>query len=170
MKKVRIVAFFFAALALAACGQKQAKQSQPVVDTSTCSPVLVTDVQTVEITPGLSSRILTNGCSDLAENGDTAVVHYTGWLQDLEVAGQRGAKFDSSRDRNQPFDFEVGAGRVIKGWDQGVLGMAIGEVRELVIASGLAYGDRATGSIPAGSTLVFEVELLALKGNSSASE
>ena len=104
------------------------------------------------------------GCGDAAVAGQTAVVHYTGWLQDLEAENHRGSKFDSSRDRDQHFSFPLGGGRVIKGWDQGVVGMTTGEVRELTIAPEMAYGDRDIGAIPPGSTLIFEVELIAAEG------
>jgi FKBP-type peptidyl-prolyl cis-trans isomerase len=92
-----------------------------------------------------------------AKSGDTVTVHYVGTLTD-------GTKFDSSRDRNQGFPFQLGAGRVIKGWDQGVAGMKVGEIRKLTIPAHLAYGDRGfPGIIPPGSTLIFEVELLEVK-------
>jgi peptidylprolyl isomerase len=93
--------------------------------------------------------------------GKTAVVHYTGWLYQN---GQKGKKFDSSVDRNEPFDFPVGAGRVIKGWDEGVAGMKVGGKRTLIIPPALGYGARGAGSvIPPNATLMFDVELLAVK-------
>jgi FKBP-type peptidyl-prolyl cis-trans isomerase FkpA len=90
--------------------------------------------------------------------GCIAIVHYTGWLwQD----GQVGRKFDSSKDRGQPFDFPLGAGHVIRGWDEGVQGMKVGGTRNLVIPAELGYGARGAGGvIPGGATLLFEVELL----------
>jgi FKBP-type peptidyl-prolyl cis-trans isomerase len=88
-----------------------------------------------------------------AKAGETVEVHYTGWLVS-------GAKFDSSKDRGQPYPFRLGAGRVIKGWDEGVVGMKPGGVRKLIVPPGLAYGARAMGPIPANSTLIFEVEFL----------
>jgi len=117
--------------------------------------------ESVEIVPGLHMRILRQGTGAVAESGQIAIVHYTGWLYDETAADKRGAKFDSSVDRGEHFQFPLGAGRVIKGWDQGVVGMKEGEVRELTIAPELAYGDRNVGNglIPPGSTLVFEVEL-----------
>ena len=92
-----------------------------------------------------------------AAAGQHVSVHYTGWLyQD----GEQGAKFDSSRDRNDPFDFPLGAGMVIPGWDLGLVGMKEGELRKLTIPPGLGYGSNPVGPIPANSTLVFEVELV----------
>lgn len=98
------------------------------------------------------------GTGDTAVKGKPVEVNYTGWLY---VDGKRGAKFDSSLDRNQPFSFLLGAKQVIAGWDEGVEGMKVGGKRELIIPPDLAYGSRAVGGvIPANSTLNFEVELL----------
>ena len=100
---------------------------------------------------------LVEGDGQEAKAGDTVSVHYTGWLTD-------GTKFDSSVDRNQPFEFNLGSGMVIKGWDQGVAGMKVGGKRKLTIPPHLGYGDRGAGGvIPPGATLVFDVELLAVK-------
>lgn len=119
-----------------------------------------------EIAPGLSARIVKEGHGATAEAGQIAVVHYTGWLYDASAEGRRGAKFDSSIDRDEYFSFMLGAGRVIKGWDQGVVGMQVGEIRELTIAPEMGYGDRGAGNvIPPGATLLFEVQLAELHGS-----
>jgi len=97
--------------------------------------------------------ILKEGTGVEAKNGDNVTVHYVGTFENKE-------KFDSSRDRGAPFSFTLGAGQVIKGWDEGVLGMKVGEKRNLTIPSDLAYGDEGTGPIPPKATLIFEVELL----------
>ena len=96
--------------------------------------------------------------------GKAVVVHYTGWLYDTSKPDSHGAKFDSSRDRQLPFGFVLGAGRVIKGWDEGVAGMKVGGQRTLVIPPALAYGERGAGGvIPPDATLIFDVELLDVK-------
>ena len=104
------------------------------------------------------------GTGDVAEPGKVAEVHYTGWLYDEAAEDGRGPKFDSSVDRGEPFKFPLGAGRVIRGWDEGVAGMKVGGKRLLVIPPEMAYGERGAGRvIPPGATLVFEVELLGVE-------
>lgn len=104
------------------------------------------------------------GEGTLASAGKEVSVHYTGWLYDETAPGHRGVKFDSSRDRGQPFDFPLGMGRVIKGWDQGVEGMKVGGQRTLIIPSHLGYGARgAIPAIPPNAALVFDVELLGVR-------
>ena len=99
------------------------------------------------------------GTGDEAVSGKSVSVHYTGWLQ--EPNGDKGKKFDSSVDRGSPFSFRLGAGQVIRGWDEGVAGMKIGGKRTLIIPSELGYGARGAGGvIPANATLIFDVELL----------
>ena len=112
-------------------------------------------ITTLQITDG---RI---GAGTEATAGRQVTVHYTGWLWDATAAGHRGKKFDSSHDHGQPFTFRLGAGMVIRGWDEGVAGMKAGGARTLVIPSQLGYGHRGAGAdIPPNSTLVFDVELL----------
>jgi len=92
-------------------------------------------------------------------------VHYTGWLQDTNAADGHGKKFDSSHDRREPFEFRLGAGEVIRGWDEGVAGMKVGGKRTLIIPPDMGYGARGAGNvIPPNATLVFDVELLEVKG------
>jgi FKBP-type peptidyl-prolyl cis-trans isomerase FkpA len=101
------------------------------------------------------------GTGAVAAAGKEVTVHYTGWLYDAKASDKHGKKFDSSRDRGEPFSFTLGARRVIAGWDQGVAGMKVGGTRTLVIPSDLGYGARGAGSaIPPHATLVFDVELL----------
>ncbi|MDP2878686.1 MAG: FKBP-type peptidyl-prolyl cis-trans isomerase [Sulfuricella sp.] len=103
---------------------------------------------------GLIYDDLGEGEGEAAQAGQRVSVHYTGWLMD-------GTKFDSSKDRNDPFDFPLGAGHVIRGWDEGVQGMKVGGARKLTIPPELGYGGRGAGGvIPPNATLVFEVELL----------
>lgn len=107
---------------------------------------------------------VTVGEGEPAVAGDTVSVHYTGWLYDESAPDKRGAKFDSSVDRGQPFVFELGAGRVIRGWDEGVAGMRTGGTRELHIPAWLGYGSNGAGrAIPPNASLVFEVELLDIR-------
>jgi peptidylprolyl isomerase len=102
------------------------------------------------------------GTGATPRTGQTAVVHYTGWLSNN---GAKGQKFDSSVDRNEPFEFPLGQGRVIKGWDEGVASMKIGGKRTLIVPPQLGYGARGAGGvIPPNATLIFDVELLGLKG------
>lgn len=153
------------ALFVVACGSQDddpAAAAAPIEETNVTSDN-PNAVEVIEIAPGLSAAILRRGYGQAAQAGDIVDVHYTGWLYDEEAADHRGDKFDSSVDRGDQFQFPLGAGRVIKGWDQGVQGMLIGELRELTIAPEMGYGDRGAGGglIPPGATLVFEVELFA---------
>jgi FKBP-type peptidyl-prolyl cis-trans isomerase len=107
---------------------------------------------------GLEYEIIEQGSGDTPTKGQKVTVHYTGWLDNN---GERGQKFDSSVDRGEPFTFNIGVGQVIKGWDEGVMGMKVGEKRRLIIPSGLGYGARGAGRIiPPHATLIFDVELL----------
>ena len=139
----------FLAILGVACSQSEAPN--PTTEVQMAS----NDTTTTE--SGLEYKDLIVGEGEAARSGATAIVHYTGWLLD-------GTKFDSSVDRGTPFEFTLGAGQVIKGWDEGVGSMNVGGKRELIIPADLGYGDRGAGNvIPAGATLKFEVELLGLR-------
>ena len=146
---MRVPTFLLAAL-LAACGSSDGGES--------FSDELGIDSAALTSTPsGLRYQDLSSGEGAEAAAGSTAVVHYTGWLTD-------GKKFDSSRDRGEPFAFRLGAGQVIAGWDEGVAGMRVGGRRKLVIPASLGYGQAgAPPVIPPGATLVFDVELLEVR-------
>lgn len=104
------------------------------------------------------------GTGEEVTSGQTAVVHYTGWLHDPSKPEGKGKTFDSSRDHGDTFAFTVGGGQVIRGWDLGVAGMKVGGKRRLIIPAALGYGDRGAGGvIPGGATLVFDVELMAIR-------
>jgi FKBP-type peptidyl-prolyl cis-trans isomerase FkpA len=118
-------------------------------------PSGVNSMQSVELKGGTGEGITA---------GKIAVVQYTGWLYEASAADNKGKQFDSSRTAGQPFRFPVGTGQVIKGWDQGVVGMKVGESRRLVIPADLAYGDSGAGGvIPPGATLVFDIDLIAIE-------
>lgn len=174
MNKVQFTLAFLLATGVAACSQQSGEPEETTEAVETTEEQAVTETSTsesasFEIAPGLTAKTLKNGYGRAAEAGDLADVHYTGWLYDENAPDNRGTKFDSSVDRGQQFQFPLGAGRVIKGWDQGVIGMLIGEKRELTIAPDMAYGNRGAGNvIPPGATLVFEVELLGLTGPSDS--
>ncbi len=115
----------------------------------------LTELQKIELKAGTGAE---------ATSGQTVTVHYTGWLYNPVNPENKGKKFDSSRDRNDPFAFTLGARQVIAGWDQGVAGMKVGEQRRLVIPPDMGYGARGAGGvIPPNATLVFDVELLDTK-------
>jgi peptidylprolyl isomerase len=118
--------------------------------------------QTMTTPSGLQIADTKTGTGATPKTGQTCVMHYTGWLYEN---GQKGKKFDSSVDRGEPFEFPIGTGRVIKGWDEGVATMKVGGKRTLIIPPSLGYGARGAGGvIPPNATLIFEVELLGVKG------
>lgn len=122
-------------------------EQAPAMETSKVTELIKTDIKVGE--------------GAQATGGQTVTVHYTGWLYDAAAADHKGGKFDSSRDRGMPFEFPLGAGHVIKGWDVGVEGMKVGGQRTLVIPPHMGYGARGAGGvIPPNATLVFDVELL----------
>lgn len=110
-------------------------------------------------------------CSVFAKNGDNLKMHYSGYIDESSASGKRGEMFDSSYKRKKPLPFQLGAGRVIQGWDKGVLGMCPGEKRVLIIPPELGYGSRGAGkAIPGGATLRFDIELIGIDGDESIEE
>ena len=146
---------------LASCREK-IEETKKTVESSQPKTVKETMNKEVTLSSGLKYTILTpSDKSETATKGKTVKVHYTGWLDEN---GQPGRKFDSSVDRGEAFEFNLGAGQVISGWDQGVEGMKIGEKRRLIIPSDLGYGRRGAGGvIPPNAILIFDVELLATR-------
>ena len=156
MKLINIVLASACVLTLNAC-----KAESPAVS-STSSPQ-EKSAMTSSIT-SLQKNDTVVGTGREAEPGFNVTVHYTGWLYDEKAADHKGKKFDSSLDRKEPFKFDLGAGQVIQGWDEGFAGMKIGGKRTLVIPSEMGYGARgAGGAIPPNATLIFDVELLDVK-------
>jgi FKBP-type peptidyl-prolyl cis-trans isomerase FkpA len=156
-----------AAAAAAPATQESAPAAQPATD-STASAQTGTAEPGTAASPSAPQKLdmmdLKKGTGPAIQAGQTAVVHYTGWLYAEDAPEKKGQKFDSSHDRNQPFPFPLGGGQVIPGWDQGVAGMQVGGQRRLVIPPELAYGaNGAGGVIPPNATLVFDVELLAIQ-------
>ncbi len=133
----------------------QVKKAKPAVKKA--KTAAKASAKTVTTPSGLKYQILKKGTGETAKIGQTVSVHYTGWLTN-------GTKFDSSVDRGQPFQFNLGAGQVIRGWDEGVAGMKVGEKRKLTIPYDLGYGSQGyPPTIPAGATLIFDVELLGVQ-------
>ena len=140
-------------------GPKSGAQASP--GTAPAPEAAKKETKMVKTESGLGYEDLVVGTGPSPETGQTCVMHYTGWLFEN---GAKGAKFDSSVDRGRPFEFPIGTGRVIKGWDEGVATMKVGGKRTLLIPPQLGYGDRGAGNvIPPGATLLFEVELLGVK-------
>jgi FKBP-type peptidyl-prolyl cis-trans isomerase len=128
--------------------------------TTACSQQDSSSAETSKVTE-LIKKDMVRGDGTEAKAGQQVTVHYTGWLYEEAAPEHKGKKFDSSRDRGTPFDFSLGAGQVIKGWDQGVQGMKVGGHRTLIIPPEMGYGKRGAGGvIPGNATLVFDVELL----------
>ncbi|QLQ33738.1 MAG: FKBP-type peptidyl-prolyl cis-trans isomerase [Candidatus Thiothrix singaporensis] len=145
-----------ASIFMAACSDKTAStqaadtKTEPKTEASKMTELVKTDVKV--------------GDGAEATAGKNVSVHYTGWLYDATAPDKHGVKFDSSRDRGEPFTFPLGGGRVIKGWDEGVAGMKIGGQRTLVIPPEMGYGARGAGGvIPPNATLIFDVELLGVQ-------
>ncbi len=151
---LKLVLLLVAASTLATgCSREQ--PTQTISEEAKNPPAPITELQRIDlhVAPG-------EGISQ----GQRAVVHYTGWLYDPRAPENKGKKFDSSRDRGQPFRFVVGKGEVIKGWEEGVQGMRVGSQRRLIVPSDLGYGPRGSrGVIPPNAALVFDIELLAIE-------
>jgi len=148
----RFAAAIATLVAVTACAQTGAPPAAPAKPAAAAAPAVVTE---------LVKKDTKEGNGKLAEKGKAVSVHYTGWLYDPAAPEQKGKKFDSSHDRKIPFGFILGAGRVIKGWEEGVVGMKEGGQRTLIIPASMGYGDKGAGGvIPPGATLLFEVELL----------
>ena len=146
-----VVVLVAGAWILSACAKKEIQDQTAAPAPAAAAGSVITTAS------GLKYEVLKAGTGAGAQAGQIVAVHYTGWLTD-------GTKFDSSVDRGQPFDFKLGMGQVIKGWDEGVAGMKIGEKRKLTIPAELGYGARGAGNvIPPNATLVFDVELLGVQ-------
>lgn len=147
-----------------ACAKKDDAQTSPGETGAASAAANESPAPTGTQTMPMQKIDLQPGAGVAIQSGQAAVVHYTGWLFDAAAAENKGAKFDSSVDRNQPFEFDVGAGMVIKGWDDGVVGMQVGGKRRLVIPPEMGYGARGAGGvIPPNATLVFDVELVEIR-------
>jgi FKBP-type peptidyl-prolyl cis-trans isomerase FkpA len=164
---VKLPVIAFCALLVVACTRSE-KPAEPAAATPApqtsaeagASPTASTGSETMP----LQETDLSLGSGAEIKSGQTALVHYTGWLYDAAGPENKGKKFDSSVDRNEPFEFPVGGGFVIKGWDEGVVGMKVGGKRRLVIPPEMGYGARGAGGvIPPGATLVFDVELVEIR-------
>jgi FKBP-type peptidyl-prolyl cis-trans isomerase len=171
--KTRLLFAAALGLFLAACARNEkpaeapATGSEPATATESAAPAAEATPSTTDTgAPAvpLQKTDLAPGAGAEIKSGQTALVHYTGWLYDAAAPENKGTKFDSSVDRNEPFEFPVGAGMVIKGWDEGVVGMKVGGKRRLVIPPEMGYGARGAGGvIPPGATLVFDVELVEIR-------
>src|SRR5690349_11320251 len=151
MNKQFLSAILASAVLVAACS-KQAPEPKPATSNSTTtSEAQITELQKIELKPGAGEGITA---------GQQAVVHYTGWLYEPGQDESKGKQFDSSRESGRPFRFVIGAGKVIKGWDEGVQGMQVGGQRRLVVPASLGYGEHGAGDgvIPPNATLVFDIE------------
>ena len=158
MKLLSIILTSACVLTLNAC-----KAESTASNTPTQKEPAMTSITTANITE-LQKNDTVVGTGREAEPGFNVSVHYTGWLYDEKAADHKGKKFDSSVDRGQPFKFDLGAGQVIQGWDEGFAGMKIGGKRTLIISPEMGYGARGAGGvIPPNATLIFDVELLDVK-------
>ncbi|MCE3263474.1 MAG: FKBP-type peptidyl-prolyl cis-trans isomerase [Pseudoduganella sp.] len=162
--------------ALLCAGASLAHAQQPTQETAPAQQAVPADAaaaQQAPVVPGSAQPgpaaeqlIITDtkvGKGAEANVGNTVYMHYTGWLYRPLAKNQRGRQFDSSLPRGEPLDFKIGTGKVIKGWDQGIVGMKVGGKRTLIIPAELAYGPRSVAGIPPNSALIFDVELMDVK-------
>ena len=157
MRMIALVVVLVLALVVCGCKSQQPEEAKEVDAVDAARKLgTPTENEVVTMDSGLEYIDVKVGEGAEAQAGQMVSVHYTGWLV-------HGKKFDSSVDRGQPFEFSLGAGHVIKGWDEGVAGMKIGGVRKLIIPADMGYGSEGAGQIPPDSTLIFEVELLGIK-------
>lgn len=159
MKRVVIAYSFLAAstLMLAGCDKSKDIDGNNQINHEGTTHV----TKRIKTDSGLEYEIIQEGTGESPKRGQAVTVHYTGYLNDN---GERGKKFDSSVDRGQPFEFNIGVGQVIRGWDEGVLSMKVGEKRCLIIPAELGYGSRGAGAlIPANASLIFDVELIKVR-------
>lgn len=156
MKLLNLMLACACIVTLNACkAESTAPKTQTSTKETTAMTTEITELQKIDTQVGTGRE---------AEAGFNVTVHYTGWLFDAAAEGHKGKKFDSSLDRNQPFNFFLGGGQVIQGWDEGFAGMKIGGKRTLIIPSEMGYGARgAGGAIPPNAALIFDVELLDVK-------
>jgi FKBP-type peptidyl-prolyl cis-trans isomerase len=168
--KTRLLFATALGLLLAACGtndkpgEAPATASAPASETAPATEATPSTTDTGAPAVPLQKTDLAPGTGAEIKSGQTALVHYSAWLYDAAAPENKGTKFDSSVDRNEPFEFPDGAGMVIKGWDEGVVGMKVGGKRRLVIPPEMGYGARGAGGvIPPGATLVFDVELVEIR-------
>jgi len=152
-------------LVTAACATLAVVASLAANAQTTPNPTTSQGISKLDATPKELKKIdVKQGSGKEAVSGKPIIVHYTGWLYDPSKPDGKGAKFDSSRDRQVPFGFFLGEGKVIKGWDEGVVGMTVGGQRTLIIPPSYGYGERGAGGvIPPNATLIFDVELIDVK-------
>lgn len=156
------ISVYYAALALGLLTGCNASNNTDTTTAESKTPAIPAErkkeMTRTKTASGLEYEILEEGSGASPVKGKPVTVHYTGWLDNN---GQKGTKFDSSVDRGMPFTFSIGVGQVIKGWDEGVMSMKVGEKRRLIIPAALGYGARGAGGIiPPNATLIFDVELL----------
>jgi len=164
LKRSLAAVILFSSLTMRACGQQDAETNDAPADVSDITQSAEGATDNMEVITELQITDVVQGEGATANPGQEIVVHYTGWLYDPGQPENKGEKFDSSVDRDDPFIFPLGAGRVIRGWDEGFAGMQIGGKRILIIPPEMGYGARGAGGvIPPNATLLFEVDLLEVR-------